>query len=244
MLAEASGAYIFGFIMIYSWWSWTAVSFGWQGKCPYKRSRTVRGLYVYVRKKGVGLYPGYMFMSVWVSLPEAVSFITCLPVMSLRTILTGHPNHIKRLFRAPVALTTDGISGGKLLWVRVQVAVLVPRKRPHKRLHHVHLRQGRIRLPTLVLKPRGDVTRSPERGINGPIKWQLSTKFFFKKLLTGVWPVVWDTLRTGEQQEGNDLPATIRQHDMIHLQIWQNEVQDKNLTRMEMIFIGTSLKVS
>ena len=27
---------------------------------------------------------------------------------------------------------------------------------------YVHLRQARIRLPTLALKPRGDVTRSPK----------------------------------------------------------------------------------
>ena len=33
-----------------------------------------------------------------------------------------------------------------------------------------------IRLPTLALKPRTDVTRSPNRGISGPTKGHVSTK--------------------------------------------------------------------
>ena len=37
----------------------------------------------------------------------------------------------------------------------------------------------RIRLPTLALKPRGDVTRSPKRGIIGPKNGHASTKIFF-----------------------------------------------------------------
>ena len=37
-------------------------------------------------------------------------------------------------------------------------------------VYHVRLRQVRIRLPTLTLKPRGDVTRSPKQGYQWPHK--------------------------------------------------------------------------
>ena len=43
--------------------------------------------------------------------------------------------------------------------------------------------QVRIRLPTLALKPRGDVTKSPKHGYQWPDKKEKG-KFFFKKLLT------------------------------------------------------------
>ena len=39
-----------------------------------------------------------------------------------------------------------------------------------------------IRMPTLALKPRGDVTRSPKRGLSvAPQKGLMSFKFFLKK---------------------------------------------------------------
>ena len=38
--------------------------------------------------------------------------------------------------------------------------------------------------PTLALKPRGDITRSPKRGISGPTKRTHVLQFFFKKTKT------------------------------------------------------------
>ena len=46
-----------------------------------------------------------------------------------------------------------------------------------------HVRLCRIRLPTLALKPKGDVTRSPKQGNKWPQKWtcvQQKFNFFFK----------------------------------------------------------------
>ena len=41
-----------------------------------------------------------------------------------------------------------------------------------------------IRLPTLALKPRGDITRSPKRVSVSPQKGLMSSKLFFKKRLS------------------------------------------------------------
>ena len=49
-------------------------------------------------------------------------------------------------------------------------------------VHHICLCQVRKRLPTLVLKPRVDVTEVQNWGISGPPKGYVSTKFFFKKV--------------------------------------------------------------
>ena len=38
--------------------------------------------------------------------------------------------------------------------------------------------QARIRLPTLALKPRGDITRSPKRGCARFAETLVSTRFF------------------------------------------------------------------
>ena len=45
-------------------------------------------------------------------------------------------------------------------------------------VHHVCLCQVQIKLSTLALKPRGGLTRNPNRGISGPIKEHVSTKKF------------------------------------------------------------------
>ena len=45
--------------------------------------------------------------------------------------------------------------------------------------------QARIRLPTLALKPRGDITRSPKQGYQWPHKKDsCPPKFFFKKKIS------------------------------------------------------------
>ena len=51
-------------------------------------------------------------------------------------------------------------------------------------IFHVHLYQARIRLPTLALKPRGDITRVWNRGTSGPKNGHVSNKFFLKKSIT------------------------------------------------------------
>ena len=44
--------------------------------------------------------------------------------------------------------------------------------------HHACLHQVQIRLPTLALKPRGDVTKSPKKGLlSGPTKALMSLSF-------------------------------------------------------------------
>ena len=43
----------------------------------------------------------------------------------------------------------------------------------------------RIRQPTLALKPRGDVTRNPNRGTSGPKKGHVSAKNFKNKSVSG-----------------------------------------------------------
>ena len=49
-------------------------------------------------------------------------------------------------------------------------------------IHHICLHQVRIRLPTLALKPRNDVTRSPKQGYQWPFKRIcVHQKNFFKK---------------------------------------------------------------
>ena len=48
--------------------------------------------------------------------------------------------------------------------------------------YHVHLCQVRIRLPTLALKPGGDVTRSPNEGFQWPHKKNLCPPIIFKKM--------------------------------------------------------------
>ena len=47
-------------------------------------------------------------------------------------------------------------------------------------VHHIHLHQVPIRLPTLALKPRRDVTRSPKRISLAPQKDMCPLKFFKK----------------------------------------------------------------
>ena len=80
--------------------------------CPKKRSKTVPVSHVHVRLRRVELYLDYkrsllhvhvhvcVVLASWNSVVHHV--FVC--IMSLRTIPTGHTNHIKRLFRAPVAL--------------------------------------------------------------------------------------------------------------------------------------------
>ena len=40
-----------------------------------------------------------------------------------------------------------------------------------RELYHICLCQVRIRLPTLALKPKGNVTRSKKQGCHSPHKW-------------------------------------------------------------------------
>ena len=49
-------------------------------------------------------------------------------------------------------------------------------------MHHVHLCQVQIRLPTLALKPRCDITRSPKQEYQWPLKDTCPPKCFKKRL--------------------------------------------------------------
>ena len=60
--------------------------------------------------------------------------------------------------------------------MQLQLQLLKREAKQRNLQHHVRLCQVRIRLPALALKPRGDVTRSPERGYQWPIKGHVSTK--------------------------------------------------------------------
>ena len=52
-----------------------------------------------------------------------------------------------------------------------------------RNIYHVHLCQVQMRLPTLALKPRGDVTESPKQGYQWPQKWtHVHQRMFSKKL--------------------------------------------------------------
>ena len=53
-------------------------------------------------------------------------------------------------------------------------------------ISHICLHQVQIRLPTLVLKPRGDVSRSPKQGYQWPHKKDLCPAIFFKKKLNNI----------------------------------------------------------
>ena len=49
-------------------------------------------------------------------------------------------------------------------------------------IHHVHFYQVQMKLPTLALKPRGDIIISPRQGYQWSHKKDISSsKFFFKK---------------------------------------------------------------
>ena len=50
-----------------------------------------------------------------------------------------------------------------------------------RNIYHVHLCQVQMRLPTLALKPRGDVTRSPKQGYQWPQNGHVSIKECFQK---------------------------------------------------------------
>ena len=53
--------------------------------------------------------------------------------------------------------------------------------RPYSRSIFVRLRRVQIWLPSLALKPRGDVTRSPQHGSEWPQKQTGVRQIFFKK---------------------------------------------------------------
>ena len=54
--------------------------------------------------------------------------------------------------------------------------------------YHIHLYQVQIRLPTLALKLRGDITRSPKQGYQWPKKWScMTTKIFLKNRISVHW---------------------------------------------------------
>ena len=55
---------------------------------------------------------------------------------------------------------------------------------PEVNLRGECLHQVQISLPTLALKPRGDVTRSPKQGYQWPQKWTFVRQHFFKKKYT------------------------------------------------------------
>ena len=62
-------------------------------------------------------------------------------------------------------------------------------------LHYICLCQMRIRLHSLALKPREDVTRSPKQGISGPIKGRVNKEFILKNCRHNATWAVQDTHR-------------------------------------------------
>ena len=48
-----------------------------------------------------------------------------------------------------------------------------------RNIHHKVLSQMQVMLPTLALKPRGNVTRSPKQGISSPIELDMYPPIFF-----------------------------------------------------------------
>ena len=81
----------------------------------------------------------------------------------------------------------------------VKITSLLPSKKLRERVT-VYLCQARIRLPTLALKPRGDITRSRKQGYQWPHKKDLFPIIFFflKRKSTSKFNIVsmgTDTLR-------------------------------------------------
>ena len=59
---------------------------------------------------------------------------------------------------------------------------VAPEVNLRERILHTPLPSANKAAPTLALKPRGDVTRSPKQGYQWPHKWTcVQQKFFFKK---------------------------------------------------------------
>ena len=63
---------------------------------------------------------------------------------------------------------------------------VAPEVNLRERISHMPLQSSNKAEPTLALKPRGDITRSPKQGYQWPQKWtcvqQKFKKFFLKKI--------------------------------------------------------------
>ena len=75
-------------------------------------------------------------------------------------------------FESHNASQVHGIDGSAAMLAIRMLAGVAP---------EVNLSQAQIRLPTLALKPRGDITRSPKQGYQCPTKGLMSSKFFLTK---------------------------------------------------------------
>ena len=78
---------------------------------------------------------------------------------------------------------------------------VAPEVNLRERIYHVCLCQVRIRLPTLALKPRGDVTRSPKQGYQWPQKWACVQQTPLKKKSVNAWD--------GPQPPRRELPHSL-----------------------------------
>ena len=93
-------------------------------------------------------------------------------------IIISSPFQSGRCGILPLLKHACGESNWLLCWPYTPANVSLQRWISGK-IYHIHLHQGWIRWLTRALKPRGDVTRSPNQGYQWPQKWTCTQQNFF-----------------------------------------------------------------